>query len=109
MTQSEMIENALPRRLPAGGTLLVKSRETSVREDLPAWCRLVGHAIEAERDAEHGYRHFLLRKKADDQALAGDLAKEAMERLQGLIHDRVAKQFAQRRDALVADAIRSLV
>jgi hypothetical protein len=43
------------------------------------------------------------------QALAGDLAKEAMARLQGLIHDSVAKQFAQRRDALVADAIRSLV
>ena len=42
------------------------------------------------------------------QALAGDLAKEAMERLQGLIHDSVAKQFAQRRDAIVADAIRSL-
>lgn len=58
-----------------GGTLLVKSRETSVREDLPAWCRLVGHAIEAERDADNGYRHFLLRKKADDQALAGDLQK----------------------------------
>jgi hypothetical protein len=32
-----------------------------------------------------------------------------MARLQGLIHDSVAKQFAQRRDALVADAIRSLV
>ena len=41
--------------------------------------------------------------------LSGDLAKEAMARLQGLIHDSVAKQFAQRRDALVADAIRSLV
>ena len=61
--------------VPPGGTLLVKSRETSVREDLPAWCRLVGHTVEAERDAEHGYRHFLLRKKADDQALAGDLPR----------------------------------
>lgn len=61
--------------VPPGGTLLVKSRETSVREDLPAWCRLVGHTIEGERDADGGYRHFLLRKKADDAALAGDLAK----------------------------------
>ena len=43
------------------------------------------------------------------QALAGDLAKAAMTRLQGLIHESVAKQFAQKRDALVADAIRSLV
>ena len=43
------------------------------------------------------------------QALAGDLAKEAMTRLQGMIHESVAKQFAQKRDALVADAIRSLV
>jgi uncharacterized OsmC-like protein/TusA-related sulfurtransferase len=61
--------------LPPGGTLLVKSRETSVREDLPAWCRLVGHTLLGERTAEAGYAHFLLRKKTDDQALAGDLQK----------------------------------
>ena len=29
--------------LPPGGLLEVRSRESSVKEDLPAWCRLVGH------------------------------------------------------------------
>ena len=61
--------------LPPGGTLLVKSREISVREDLPAWCRMVGHAWLGERNADGGYTHFLLRKKAGDEALAGDLQK----------------------------------
>ena len=61
--------------LAAGETLLVKSRETSVREDLPAWCRLVGHSLLGERTADGGYTHFLLRKKHADEALAGDLQK----------------------------------
>lgn len=61
--------------LAAGEVLLVKSREISVREDLPAWCRMVGHAIVGESAAEGGYTHFLLRKKADDATLAGDLQK----------------------------------
>jgi len=61
--------------IPAGETLLVKSREISVREDLPAWCRLVGHTMLGERSADGGYVHFLLKKKQDDAALAGDLQK----------------------------------
>lgn len=61
--------------LAAGETLLVKSREISVREDLPAWCRLVGHTMLGERTADGGYVHFLLKKKRDDGALAADLQK----------------------------------
>ena len=61
--------------LGPGGTLLVKSRERSVREDLPAWCRMVGHSLLGERAADGGYVHFLLRKKQDDDALAGDLER----------------------------------
>ncbi|MBL8729418.1 MAG: OsmC family protein [Planctomycetes bacterium] len=59
--------------LQPGGTLLVKSRESSVREDLPAWCRMVGHGLLRETEADNGYRHFLLRKKDDDAELATDL------------------------------------
>lgn len=59
--------------LGSGQTLLVQSREFSVREDLPAWCRLVGHAMLGERAASDGYTHFLLRKREDDHALAADL------------------------------------
>jgi 5-methyltetrahydropteroyltriglutamate--homocysteine methyltransferase len=48
------------------------SREISVREDLPAWCRMVGHGIAARDDrATTATTHFLLRKKVrDDQDLA---------------------------------------
>ena len=59
--------------LAAGEALLVKSRELSVREDLPAWCRMVGHSVLDARAAEAGYWHFLLRKKGDDGALQNDL------------------------------------
>lgn len=61
--------------LGAGELLLVKSREISVREDLPAWCRLVGHSLLDERAGDGGYRDFLIKKKGDDAALAGDLQK----------------------------------
>lgn len=61
--------------LAAGETLLVKSREKSVREDLPAWCRLVGHTMLGERTADGGYVHFLLAKKHADDALAADIQK----------------------------------
>ncbi|HEX5054034.1 MAG TPA: OsmC family protein [Planctomycetota bacterium] len=61
--------------LPPGGVLLVKSREISVREDLPAWCRMVGHGLLAEQPADGGYTHYLLRKKQEDAALAADLQK----------------------------------
>ncbi len=60
-------------KLGSGGHLLVKSRERSVREDLPAWCRMVGHDLLAETAADGGYTHYLLRKKRDDDALAQDL------------------------------------
>ena len=61
--------------LPPGGVLLVKSREISVREDLPAWCRMVGHGLLGQVAADGGYTHYTLRKKGADQELAGDLQK----------------------------------
>lgn len=61
--------------LGAGGVLLVKSRETSVREDLPAWCRMVGHELLAERPADSGYTHYWVKKRHEDATLSGDLQK----------------------------------
>lgn len=61
--------------LPGGGVLEVRSRETSVREDLPAWCRMVGHAMLEVRDGEGGYAHYFLRKKAADADLSADLQR----------------------------------
>ena len=56
-----------------GGHLLVMSRERSVKEDLPAWCRMVGHDMVHEAEAAGGYTHYLLRKKQEDRQLDQDL------------------------------------
>ena len=54
--------------LPGGRILEVRSRETSVKEDLPAWCRMVGHTLVANEGTS-----YYIRKKAGDDALAKDL------------------------------------
>lgn len=64
--------------LPPLGILEVRSRETSVREDLPAWCRLVGHRLLAVVPADGGSTAFRIEKRAADRAgadpaLRGDL------------------------------------
>jgi uncharacterized OsmC-like protein/TusA-related sulfurtransferase len=53
----------------AGAVLEVRSRERSVREDLPAWCRLVGHTMVTTQDAPGDYVYYFVRKKADDEDL----------------------------------------
>lgn len=50
--------------LAPGGVLEVRSREASVRADLPAWCRLVGHVIEHEGPGTGASHSFFLRKNA---------------------------------------------
>ncbi|MCA8952877.1 MAG: OsmC family protein [Planctomycetes bacterium] len=61
--------------LQPSGVLLVKSREISVKEDLPAWCRMVGHSMIAEVAADGGYTHYFLRKKDEDRELDADLRR----------------------------------
>jgi uncharacterized OsmC-like protein/TusA-related sulfurtransferase len=67
-----IIRNAMAP-LPAGGVLEVRSREVSVREDLPAWCRMVGHSLLELREGEAGYVLYFVRKKGADNALRTDL------------------------------------
>jgi TusA-related sulfurtransferase len=61
--------------LPPGGLLEVRSREISVKEDLPAWCRLVGHTLVAMQPGEDAYTHYFVRKHIPDEALKADLEK----------------------------------
>jgi len=69
-----IIRNAmLP--LDAGGVLEVRSRETSVQEDLPAWCRMVGHALLGTEPADSRTTRYFIRKKGDDADLAADLGQ----------------------------------
>ncbi|NUQ34804.1 MAG: OsmC family protein [Planctomycetaceae bacterium] len=68
-----MIRNAMTP-IPAGGVLEIRSREISVKEDLPAWCRMVGHTLVSESPAPNKYTHYFVRKKQDaDSALSVDL------------------------------------
>ncbi|MGQ0613584.1 MAG: sulfurtransferase TusA family protein [Planctomycetaceae bacterium] len=59
--------------LEGGGVLEVRSRELSVREDLPAWCRMVGHTILASVPGAGGSTSYFLRKKDEDRTLRDDL------------------------------------
>ncbi len=59
--------------LPPAGVLEVRSREISVREDLPAWCRMVGHDLLATRPGDAGSISYFIRKKSEDAALHQDL------------------------------------
>jgi TusA-related sulfurtransferase/uncharacterized OsmC-like protein len=61
--------------LPPGGVLEVRSREISVKEDLPAWCRLVGHHLLAVQAGEGAYTRYFIRKQMADEALKADLER----------------------------------
>lgn len=61
--------------LASGGILEVKSRETSVKEDLPAWCRMVGHQMLGVREGDDRSSSYFLKKKSEDAALGADLEK----------------------------------
>jgi uncharacterized OsmC-like protein/TusA-related sulfurtransferase len=67
-----IIRNAMAP-LPPGGLLEVRSREISVKEDLPAWCRMVGHTLVATQPGEGKYTHYMVRKQKSDEALQTDL------------------------------------
>lgn len=59
--------------LARGGVLEVRSRESSVAADLPAWCRLVGHELVGTAPRAGGATAFLVRKLlASDAALERD-------------------------------------
>jgi uncharacterized OsmC-like protein/TusA-related sulfurtransferase len=61
--------------ISGGGVLEVRSRESSVKEDLPAWCRMVGHAMLDMVPAENQYTRYFIRKKGEtDETLDEDLS-----------------------------------
>lgn len=67
-----VIRNAM-EPLPAGGVLELRSRETSVKEDLPAWCRLVGHTLLGMEPGDGGALRYFIQKKRPDETLRVDL------------------------------------
>lgn len=79
--------------VPAQGILEIRSREGTVRDDLPPWCRMTGHEYLGAVDGQNeGYVHYFVRKGAgaqaakDDARLAGDL--EAAKRYEWRVRAR---------------------
>jgi len=68
-------ENML--QTPIGGILEIKSREPTVREDLPPWCRLSGHEYLGAIDETDHVRYLVKRgagTEHDKKALQEDMA-----------------------------------
>jgi len=67
-------------QVPPGEVLEMQSREATVADDLPPWCRMVGHDYLGALAGE-GYRRYFIRKgtgeqaKAEEQALSDDKAR----------------------------------
>jgi hypothetical protein len=66
-------------QVPVGGVLEMRSREVTVRDELPPWCRMVGHEYLGQLAGEEYDRFFIRRGaekvKEEEQALAGDKAR----------------------------------
>ena len=89
-------ENML--EVPEGGVLEMRSRESTVKSDLPPWCRMVGHEYLGCLDDDRVTRYFVRRgaaQAAETEALATDKqrAKEYEWRLRarsaGSLHTKV--------------------
>ena len=68
------------QRVPEGGVLELRSREHTVRDDLPSWCRMVGHEyLGSEPGASPEQTRYFVRRGAaateEAAALADDKAR----------------------------------
>ena len=62
-------------QLPVGGVLEMRSREPTVADDLPPWCRMTGHEYLGALPAADCVRHFVQRGQAtvdEEKALQDD-------------------------------------
>ncbi|SHO42630.1 TusA-related sulfurtransferase [Desulfopila aestuarii DSM 18488] len=60
---------------PVDGILEMRSREPTVADDLPPWCRMAGHEYLGKVDGDGYTRYFVRRgngQKAEEEALAKD-------------------------------------
>lgn len=65
--------------VPVAGVLEIRSRERTVRDDLPPWCRMTGHEFLGALESDHDMRYFVRRGtgeriESDGAALDADLA-----------------------------------
>lgn len=59
------------QRVPEGGVLELRSRERTVADDLPPWCRMVGHEYLGSRaGAQPGQTRYFVRRGGGERAAA---------------------------------------
>lgn len=77
-------ENML--QVPVGGILEMRSREPTVADDLPPWCRMVGHLYLGSLEGDGCTRYFVRRgelagaegsRLSEEEALAEDKKRHA--------------------------------
>jgi uncharacterized OsmC-like protein/TusA-related sulfurtransferase len=67
-------------RVPHGGILEMRSRETTVADDLPPWCRMVGHEYLGRLESEGHARYFVRRGEPKAAEAGGASEEESLER-----------------------------
>jgi tRNA 2-thiouridine synthesizing protein A len=60
--------------LPAGGVLMIASRDAGAPIEIPAWCRLTGHDL-----IEAAPPFYLLRRRGDRLPLAGTVGRRGVD------------------------------
>jgi len=70
------------QHVPEGGILELRSRERTVRDDLPSWCRMVGHEYlgSQQGDPPDQTRYFVRRGAAANEEAAGVAGDKARAR-----------------------------
>lgn len=66
------------RQIEVGAVLELRSREPTVRDELPPWCRMVGHVYLGALEADASVRYFLRRSAAaakEEAELESDKAR----------------------------------
>ncbi len=72
-----LIRDAM-RQVPADGVLEMRSRERTISDDLPPWCRMSGHEYLGKLLGE-GYTRYFVRKGSGVQEEAATLEKDKEE------------------------------
>lgn len=65
-------------KTPVDGVLEMRSRESSVADDLPPWCRMSGHTYLGKTPGD-GFNRYFIRRGSGVQAEAEALAKDKAE------------------------------
>lgn len=70
-------ENVL--KVPVGGILELRSRDATVKDDLPPWCRLASHEYLGHKDGDGFIRYFIRRGQAQASREEAVSDEEALE------------------------------